>query len=101
MSVHIVAEVGAEHIGVAVVQKIRHEVGIALAVGKAAAYAVEDGGKLGVGPGIALRVVAGGLEGAYLLCPETEEEHILITEALVHLDVRAVEGADGDRAVEH
>ena len=32
---------------------------------------------------------------------QTEKEHILIAEPLVHLNICAVERADGDRAVEH
>ena len=45
---------------------------------------------------IAVRAKLGDLIGV-----QAEEEHVLIAEALVHLDVRAVERADGDSAVHH
>ena len=46
-------------------------------------------------------VVALGLELADLMGLETEEEDVLISQNLVHLDVGAVQGADGHGAVHH
>ena len=97
----IVVKVGEEQVRVAAVEQAADEVGIALAVGIAAAHALKHAAQPRAAADIRLRVVARGAQRLGLVGVQAEEKHVVRAELLEHLDVCAVERADRDGAVHH
>ena len=97
----VIIKVGEEQVRVAAVEQAADEVGITLAVGIAAAHALEHAAQPRAAADVRLRVVARSAQGLGLVGMQAEEEHIVSAELLEHLDVRTVERADRDGAVHH
>ena len=101
LRVGIGAEVGNEHVRVAAVEQAGDQVGIALAVAETVGEAGEDAFQFRITAGHLRRVIAAPAQAGDLVLMQTEEEHIVLTQEIIHLDIGAVERTDGDGPVHH
>ena len=103
MRFHVTAVVGEHFVGIAAVEQtvVERAEGVAFAGREVVGTKpIHDGAEFVVGPVVAPRVVAFGVEFLHVGHFESEDEDVVVANLLADLNVGTVERADGERAVE-